>query len=143
MKRVVDAVKENKIPPQLVINFDQTGVKLVPTSEWTVAAEGANQVEITGCDDKSEITAVLGISLAGTLLPRQVIYAGKTDHCHPVFNFPSQWNITHSENYWSNGVTMLEYADKILVPFCNRMRRSLELPADQKALLIFSVFATH
>ena len=66
MKRVVDAVKENKIEPQLVINFDQTGVKLVPTSEWTVAAEEANQAEITGCDDKCEITAVLGISLTGT-----------------------------------------------------------------------------
>ena len=143
MKRIVDAVQENKIPAELVINFDQTGVKLVPTSEWTMAAEGANQVEITGCDDKREITAVLGISMAGKMLPPQVIYAGKTDRCHPEFNFPSTWNITHSENHWSNEVTMLEYADQVLIPFCSKMRRSMNLPEDQKALAIFDVFAAH
>ena len=31
------AVKDGKIPPELAINWDQTGVNVVPSSQWTQA----------------------------------------------------------------------------------------------------------
>ena len=31
----------DKIPEELVINFDQTGIHYVPVSDWTMAKEGA------------------------------------------------------------------------------------------------------
>ena len=49
IKGMVDA---HKIPSQLVINWDQAGVKLVPSSNWTLEQEGAERVEITGLNDK-------------------------------------------------------------------------------------------
>ena len=33
------------------------GVKLVPASDWTMTEEGSKQVEVRGLDDKREITA--------------------------------------------------------------------------------------
>ena len=77
------------IPFDLVINWDQTGMHYVPVSSWTMAKEGSKRVEICGMDDKRQITAVFGCNMIGEFLPVQLIYKGKTDKCHPSFQFPS------------------------------------------------------
>lgn len=43
---------------ELIINFDQTGLKYVPVSDWTMEKEGSKKVPITGLRDKCHITAV-------------------------------------------------------------------------------------
>ena len=40
------------IPCDLVINWDQIGMQYVPVSNWTMAKEGSQCVEILGKDDK-------------------------------------------------------------------------------------------
>ena len=47
LKRVIDCVREHKIPPELILNWDQTGAKFVPTSKWTL--EGGTT---SGCSRK-------------------------------------------------------------------------------------------
>ena len=63
-----------EIPAELILNWDQTGIKIVPSSTWTMDAEGSNRVEVAGVNDKRLITAVFYGSLAGDFLPVQVIY---------------------------------------------------------------------
>ena len=41
--------------PKLVMNWDQTGIKLMPVRQWTMAPIGSKQVDIVGLDDKKEI----------------------------------------------------------------------------------------
>ena len=101
------------------------------------------QVEITGLDDKRQLTVVLGETLSGDVLPPQVIYQGKSDLCHAKANFPQGWHITHSENHWSNTHTMIEYADHILLPYVEETRENLDLPLRQRALVIMDVFKAH
>ena len=48
LKRIEDEVKTNDIPPDLIINWDQTGSKLVPVNSWTMAEEGSKQVPVVG-----------------------------------------------------------------------------------------------
>ena len=56
----VNAVTEMEdIPPQLVFNWDQTGISIVPGSSSTMEAKGTKRVEIAGMGDKRQITAVL------------------------------------------------------------------------------------
>ena len=58
------------IPPQLVINFDQTGINYVPTSSWTMEKHaGVKRVKIIGKDDNRQITAVLAGIMAVNFLP--------------------------------------------------------------------------
>ena len=45
------------IPPELVLNWDQTGIKLVPCSSWTMDQSGVKIVEIVGANNKRQITA--------------------------------------------------------------------------------------
>ena len=61
-------------------------------------------------------------SLAGDFLPIQVIYHDKTERCHPHYEFPSNWNITHASNHWSNEKTMIEYVTSIIVPYVQSTR---------------------
>jgi len=99
---IAKTVKDCSIPKSMMVNFDETGVNVVPASNWTLHEQGAKQVPITGIDDKRQITAVLANTPTGVLLPPQLIYGGKTDKCHPNFQFPDDWNVTHSANHWSN-----------------------------------------
>ena len=48
-----------EIPGSSVINWDQTGIQYVPVSQWTMEREGMKWIEITGNQDKRQITAVL------------------------------------------------------------------------------------
>ena len=77
----------DEIPVQLVINFDQTGLNIVPVSEWTMELEGSKRVEVAGKDCKKQITAVLGGSCVGDFLPPQIIYEGKTPVVFQIMNF--------------------------------------------------------
>ena len=51
------------------INFVQTGLSIVPASDWTMEAKGAERVEAVGINDKRQLTTVLAGSLAGDFLP--------------------------------------------------------------------------
>ena len=62
---VKNVVELDEIPPQLIINWDQTAIYYVPIRSWTMELEGAKRVEIAGKDDKRQITAVFAGSMAG------------------------------------------------------------------------------
>ena len=44
----------NDIPDQLIINWDQTGVLLVPTGEWTMHHAGEKTIPIANSDDERQ-----------------------------------------------------------------------------------------
>ena len=54
---VIDMVEMEEIPSQLILNWDQTGLHLVPASNWTMANKGLKHVEMKGIEDKRQITA--------------------------------------------------------------------------------------
>ena len=128
------------IPPELIINWDHTGIKYVPVSCWTLEKKGSKHVEIAGVDDKRQFTALLAGTLAGQFLPAQLIYAGKTPACMPKTSFPSDGHVTFTPNQWSNEDTMLAYIENVIVPYVVKMRSTLKLPHSQSALAIFDHF---
>ena len=76
LEKIKNIVTIHKIPDQLVFNWDQTGIKLVPARDWTMAEEGSKQVKVHVLDDKRLITALLTATFSGQLL-------SKTPRCHP------------------------------------------------------------
>ena len=134
----VSIVELEEIPPELVLNWDQTGIKLVPLASWTMYERRSRRVELVGISDKRQITAVFCGSLMGSFLPIQLIYKGKTDRCHPHVDFLLDWNITHSSKHWSTEETMIQYVDNIIVPFVEATRESLG--EDKAAVIIMDNF---
>ena len=108
-----------------------------------MAESGSKQIPVVWLEDKREITVVLAATAAGTLLPPQVIYQGKTTGCHAKVAFPDKWHVTHSESHWSTERTMLEYLENIIIPYVTSTRQALDLPKDQPAFALFDVFAVH
>ena len=79
-----------------------------------MAKEGSKRVEISGIEDKHQITAVFTISLDGSFLPIQLIYCGKSCACLDG-KFPSDWHITYSHNCWANEITTKDHVEKIII----------------------------
>ena len=117
LQDVVTTVEMEEIPSELILNWDQTGIKIVPSNTWTMEEQGSKRVDVAGANDKRQITAVFCGSLVGDFLPVQIIYQGKTPRCHPKYQFPPDWNITHSPKHWSNEETMIEYVEEIIIPY--------------------------
>ena len=95
LDQVSTTVITDEIPPELILNWDQTGLNLIPLSSWTMEQRGSKRVEITGLNNKHMITAVFCGTLCSDFLPLQLVYQGKIDLCHPKYNFPEDWHITH------------------------------------------------
>ena len=131
------AVEMEDIPPELVFDWDQTGISIVPGSSWTMELKGAKRVEIAGISDERQITAVLCGTMAGDFLPPQLIYQGKTTACLPRYKFPDNWHITCTTNHWSNEETMIGYIKKAYV---QQKRNELKLSPAQAVLALFDVF---
>ena len=134
---VVATVTMEEIPMELILNWDQTGIKMVPSSGWTMDRQGAKRVEVSGVNDKRMITAVFCGSLTGDFLPLQLIYKGKTNRCHPRFQFPPDWHITQSPKHWSTEQTMVEYIKEIIIPYIESKRADV---GDKPALVIMDNF---
>lgn len=118
-------VTMEETPPELILNWDQTGIKFVPYLPWTMERQVAKRVEMVGISDKCQITALFCGSLVGDFLHMQLIYKGKTLYCHPCFPFPCSWHITHSPNHWSMEEKMLQYLEHSLCPMWRRCMRQL------------------
>ena len=135
---VDEAVTMEDIPVELILNWDQTGIKLVPCSSWTMEKQGEKRVEMVGVNDKRQITVVFRGTFLGDFLPVHVIYKGKTNHCHPRFSFPPDWHITHSPNHWSTEETMVQYVEHIIVPYIEKVRE--DIGAGKTALVVMDNF---
>ena len=85
----------------------------------------------------------MSVTASGILLPFQVIYQGKTIGCHAKVTFPNDWNITQSDSLWSTESTMLEFIDKVIVPYVTQRREKLQLTSDQQDLALFDIFKEH
>ena len=94
--------------------------------------QSARSMELTGVNDKRQITAVFCRTLTGDFLPIQLIYQGKTSHCHPHYSFLLGWHVTHSEKHWSNEETMIQYVHEIIIPYVAKVRE--DIGDDKRAL---------
>ena len=133
---VVATVTMEEIPAEIILNWDQTGIKIVQSSAWTMEQKGANRVEMDGVNDKRRITAIFCGALSGDFLSVQLVYKGKTSRCHPHFEFPSGWHIAHSPKHWSTEQTMLQYIEHIILPYVKQVRERLHLGDDKPAVAI-------
>lgn len=125
--RMARAIDTHRIPPDLVINFDQTAINLSPQGTHTYDTRGNAHVYVVGKEDKRLITGVLAVTASGRLLSPQLIYQGATDRSKPSPSVRAGlekegWLFSLSkDNHWAN------QADR----------------ADQKVLLVIDCWSVH
>ena len=140
-KKINGLVKWHSIPPDLVLNFDQTPLSYITVGNTTLEFEDATSVPVKYKRKSNQITWTFTISASGMFLPMQLIYAGKTERCHPQgIKFPSGLDVTHSENHWSNEILARQHVTDVIMSYAKQQRKELGLSDDHKCLLIFNVF---
>ena len=135
-------VKVHKIPSELVINWDQARVNLIPSQNWTMEQQGSCRVEIAAISDNRQITFTFAGSMSGELLPLQLLYQGKTSRCHPQYSYPPGFDVWHTPNHWANDETTMRFIGIVILPYVKAIRAKNDTP-DQGALVIFDVFKCH
>ena len=140
---IKETMEKESIPPEMVVNFDETGLPIVPQSDWTMEEKGSKQVPLVGLDDKRQITGVLACSLTGELLPPQLLYEGTTTRCHPKFIFPTGWDVWHLSTHWSTPLTIVRYIQNVLLPYFDVKRKRFSLHRDHPALVILDIYKAH
>ena len=126
LSNVVSTVEFMEIPAELFLNWDQTGIKTVPSCAWTMDQQRSKHVEIIRVTDEHQITTVFCGSLIRDFLLIQVLYKGKTSRCYPHFKFPETRHIAHSPHHWSTEKKVLAYISYVIVPFVEGIRASLK-----------------
>ena len=128
------------IPDVLILNVDQTPSKFVNVDRMTMAEKGSKHVAKRGAEDKRMITATLSQTLSGLMLPFQLIYTGKTKRSLPTAKFPSGFCLSFNPTHWSNEKETLLLLDKVIKPYIEEVKENLDLPDNQRALLIWDAF---
>ena len=139
-QRAISAVVYNHdIPADLVINLDQTPLSYVSPEKYTFNFKGAKNVPIKGVDDKRQITTTFAISATGEFLPVKLIYPGKTKRCLPNFQFPRTFQITYTENYWSNQRKAVEHFGRVIFLYLEKIKVQNDYPKEQMSLVIMNI----
>ena len=113
---IVSRIEIYSIPDSLVINFDQTSLKLVQCGNSTLAKKNSTNVTIVGAADKRTITGTFSITLSGEFLPSQLIYGGKTKQSLPRYR-----SATHSKRARIPGLGSEQRALVIMDVFTGQM----------------------
>ena len=133
-------IEEHDIPKELILNLDQTPLSYVSPGKYTFNPKDAKTAPIEGIDDKKQITATFTVSMTRKFRPIQLIYEGKTPRCIPRFDFPADFNVTFSDNHWSNTEKSIELLEKIIFPYLKQAKASLKYPKEQMSLIIIDTF---
>ena len=132
---VTTVVIMEEIPPELVLNWDQTGIRLVLCSSWTMEKQEEKRVEMVGVNNKCQIVAVFCGYMLRDFLPVQLVYKGKTSRCHPSYSFLASWHVIHLPNHWSTKETRLQYIEHIIISYVEKVREDV---GNDKAALVIS-----
>ena len=134
-------IKEHNIPPQLVLNADQTPSSYVSVGRSTMAQSGSSSVPVKGLTDKRNITLTFVVSLSGEFLPMQIIYSGKTTASLPRgFIFPKGFSLSQNPKHWSNEQETIKLINEVINPYVVMKRIELKLSETHAALIIWDVF---
>ncbi len=136
---------QNDIPPDLVLNCDETAVLFNPRPKKTRARKGEKRIRAAGVgNEKPQITVTIFCSESGNILSSQLIFKGKTDRCHPVVQKPPPGIIyDHSQSHWQTPSTFISVLEKIVIPYRKKIIKTSKLLATQKMMLILDLHYSH
>ena len=101
---------------------------------------GQKNVPIKGLNDKRQIASTFVVSAAGSFLPIQLIYQGKSKRCLPKFTFPSNFHVTFTPNHWSNLEKCEDLFKVIIFSYLSAKKKKFGYPKDQRSLIIMDTF---
>ena len=128
-------ITQQNIPPELVLNADQTSCSYVSMGKMTMAS---------WLTDKRNIILTSTISLLGHFLPMQFIYQGKARASQPAGQPASQPASQEASNQFAISQNPRQQSNEAEMPmlidnYSDQKQKELRLQSMQKALLVRDV----
>ncbi|KAL3842137.1 hypothetical protein ACJMK2_020185 [Sinanodonta woodiana] len=124
--------QEKRIPKELTINFHQVCLNMIPVSNWAHAADNER------FDGAYKVSLLIATSASGTFLPPQVIYDNQAKQECSV-DFPDTWDVLSTENHQPTEDSMIQYINKILIPYTKKTKTNLEFSDTKRAMAVFHI----
>ena len=115
LHEIVSKVEKYSIPDSLIINFDQTPLKIIQSANNTLAKKNSTNVTIVRASDKRCITGTFLVTVCGKFLLMQLIYGGKTTQSLLRFQFPSGFSLSVNEKHYSNSNESIKFIIQFLI----------------------------
>jgi hypothetical protein len=129
-----------------VINWDQTGMQLVPAGNArTYHTKNSLDVSVANGNDKQGYTDVFASAASGKMLPLQVIYGGAEGSLRALPNVLCRataaakgFVFAQTPTHWSSQGNMRKYIIGVIDPYVRSVIKASngQLPVDQKAVLL-------
>jgi DDE superfamily endonuclease len=123
------------IPPENIINADETNLREDPGSQKAVFQQGVKYAEQIRDHSKSCVSIMFAGTASGHLLPPYVVY--KAQYCYPYWcqKGPKGAFYTSTTSGWFDNFVFVEWMKNILIPYCRRL--------EGKKLLLVDNLASH
>ena len=122
-----------QIPPELILNWDHTGIKIVPSSSWTMEQQGTKHVDLVGAGDKRLITAVFCGSLVGDFCQSKLFMQAR--HHGAIHAMTSHQTGISSIRRSADPMKLPQSSTfNIIIPYVNKTRETFK--DDTPALII-------
>ncbi|CAK5275046.1 unnamed protein product [Mycena citricolor] len=154
--RLVHAIESEHIPAKLIINYDQTGMYLLPNNSQTFEQRGAKQVSVVAKDEKRAYTLGIATACDGSILPLEQVWGGATNRSLPKatadgfadgktrgfhFTFAASDKRT---SHFSTIKTMKELFKQIFQSYVDSViAADDDLDEDQKWIVYYDIYPVH
>ena len=138
-------VHEYRLPPDLVYGQDETNAQFVSRPNKMRAGSGAKRVRLLGVgSEKPQITVTFSLKETGEVVGvHQLIFGGKTKRCEPQSAAPPNTYYDHTDSHWQTPASYITYLQKVVIPDKDATIVRLNLPLDQKALVVHDLHYSH
>jgi hypothetical protein len=121
------------VPPNNIINFDETSLVDDPKQKKCVFRRGCKYPERVMNSTKSAISVMFSCSAAGVSLPPYVVY--KAEHLHDRWIEGGEPHVRYnrSRSGWFDSVCFADWFASVIVPFCRRLPGKKVLIGDNLA----------
>ena len=105
--------------------MDQTPLKYIQSSRYTMKKSASNSVATAGSGDKRAITATYIIDLAKNFDPMLLIYGDKTDRNLLKIDFPKGFSLSANPKHYNNEKETQKIINEIILLRVKSVREEL------------------
>lgn len=142
LARIAFTASRCAIPPELCFHADETGLMMLPSSNYTLAKRGSASVAVNDHDEKRLVTLMVAGNGAGDLLPPFVIFP-RASNVLPAAPPGSGIEVASAASHWMSGDLLIDWVERVLVPAANRICVRTGRSRDHDILLSWDVYTSH
>ena len=104
--------------------------------KYNFCFQGSKNVSLNGVDDKRLIAVTFALNSTGCFLSIQLICNDKALRCLPKYDFPVNFSVSFTINYWSNTKKSIKFFYETVFPYFEKIKEEKRFPKGKHSVVI-------